>query len=57
MYSITLDPVRDTPESLKAYSALFKPKPGWLFLTGKRNDIEHLRRALGCWDPIPTALL
>lgn len=53
MYSITLDPVRDTHESLKAYSALFQPKPGWLFLTGERDDIERLRRALGYWDPDP----
>lgn len=53
MYSITLDPVRDTPESLRAYSALFKPKPGWLFLTGAAADIERLRRALGYWDPDP----
>lgn len=53
MYSLTLDPRRDTPKSLKAYSALFKPKPGWLFLTGDADDVDRLRRALGYWDPDP----
>lgn len=53
MYSITLEPELDTPESLRAYIAHFNIKPGWTFLTGARNDIERLRRALGYWDPDP----
>ena len=54
MYSISLDPVRDTPEALKAYSAHFNVRPGWLFLTAENvDDIERLRRALGYWDPDP----
>lgn len=53
MYSFSLDPERDTPESLRAYAEFFKPHPGWLFLTGQPADIERLRRALGYWDPDP----
>lgn len=53
MYSITLDPERDKPPLLKAYAAHFKPRPGWLFLTGGFDDTERLRRALGYWDPDP----
>lgn len=56
MYSISLDPVKDTPESLHAYAKLFNVKPGWLFLTGdkdKPDEIEQLRKALGYWDPDP----
>lgn len=56
MYSISLDPVKDTPESLHAYAKLFNVKPGWLFLTGdkdKPEEIERLRKALGYWDPDP----
>lgn len=53
MYSITLEPELDTPESLKAYTAHFNVKPGWTFLTGERDDIERLRKALGFWDPDP----
>lgn len=54
MYSISLDPVHDRPESLKAYSAHFNTRPGWLFLTGEKlDDIDRLRKALGFWDPDP----
>ncbi len=47
MYSITLDPEHDTPRVLKNYADAFRVKPGWLFLTGKKDDIERLRRNLG----------
>lgn len=54
MYSISLDPAKDTPESLRAYAAHFNVRPGWLFLTAdKPDDIEQLRRALGYSDPDP----
>jgi protein SCO1/2 len=46
-YSITLDPKRDTPAVLKAYAETFKVGPGWLFLTGKKADIELVRKKLG----------
>jgi protein SCO1 len=47
MYSITLEPEHDTPEMLKAYAELFHIDPGWTFLTGKKSDIELLRKKLG----------
>ncbi|HSB69885.1 MAG TPA: SCO family protein [Candidatus Methylomirabilis sp.] len=47
MYSITLDPAHDTPEALKAYAEKFEAGPGWLFLTGKREDIDRVRFKLG----------
>jgi len=47
MYSITLDPEHDTPEALKAYAERFGAGPGWLFLTGKREDIDKIRNKLG----------
>jgi protein SCO1/2 len=47
MYSITLDPKRDTPRVLKRYARTFGAGKGWTFLTGKPEDIERLRRALG----------
>jgi protein SCO1/2 len=53
MYSITLEPERDTPRVLRAYAENFKVGPGWLFLTGAPEDIELLRRRLGFVDPDP----
>jgi protein SCO1/2 len=47
MYSITLDPERDTPKALKEYADLYEVGPGWLFLTGTRESIDAIRAKLG----------
>lgn len=47
MYSISLTPEHDTPEVLKEYVEMHQIKPGWTFLTGKKADIETLRKQLG----------
>jgi protein SCO1/2 len=46
-YSFSVDPVRDTPEELKAYAEKYHAGPGWLFLTGKKADIDVVRKKLG----------
>lgn len=46
-YSISIDPERDTPPVLKEYKQKFKIGPGWQFLTGKKADIDQIRRKLG----------
>lgn len=46
-YSISIDPLSDTPEVLKAYAQRFKVGPGWKFLTGEFEDITDLRKKLG----------
>ena len=53
MYSITLNSNDDTPKVLKDYAAMHGAKPGWLFLTGKPEEIEILRHKLGYVDPDP----
>ena len=50
MYSITLKPEEDTPQSLKRYVRAHKIKRGWTFLTGKPDEINTLRRSLGFKD-------
>jgi len=47
IYSISIDPERDTPPVLKDYMHKFKIGPGWQFLTGKKADIDLIRRKLG----------
>jgi len=49
IYSISLDPENDTPEKLRAFAAGFgiKPGTGWIFLTGKKADIDVIRFKLG----------
>ena len=41
-YSISIDPEHDTPKVLKAYAKKFDVGPGWLFLTGKKEDIKAM---------------
>jgi protein SCO1/2 len=53
MYSITIDPEHDTPERLAQYAAPFDIRPGWLFLTGAKADVELLRARLGFVDSNP----
>lgn len=54
--SITLDPETDTPQMLRRYAHIYgageqeKRLSDWLFLTGKPEDIEALRRSLGFFD-------
>lgn len=47
LISISVDPVTDVPERLKAFAAKFKAGPGWTFVTGSKPDIDLLLRALG----------
>ena len=49
-YSITIDPKRDTPEVLKAYAEKYHVAPGWLFLTGKKEDIDLISRKMGLYS-------
>ena len=47
MYSITLKPAEDTPQQLAHYAEMFHVGPGWLFLTGRPDQVELLRKSLG----------
>lgn len=46
-YSISIDPKNDTPRVLKHYKHMFGIGANWLFLTGKKSDIEVIQRKLG----------
>jgi protein SCO1/2 len=47
MLSLTLKPAEDTPDVLKEYAKMHGIKRGWSLLTGKPDDLEHLRWSLG----------
>jgi protein SCO1/2 len=40
LVSISVDPETDTPTRLKEYSQRFHARPGWLFLTGKKENVD-----------------
>ena len=47
MISVSVDPTTDVPERLKAFSAKFNAGPGWTFVTGDKQEIDLLLKALG----------
>ena len=47
LISISVDPLTDTPERLKAWGAKFKAGPGWTFVTGTKPEMDRLLNALG----------
>lgn len=49
LLSISIDPETDTPPALKEYGARFEARPGWYFLTGKKDNVELVLRRLGLY--------
>jgi len=45
--SISVDPLTDTPERLKAWGAKFKAGDGWTFVTGEKQEVDKLLNAFG----------
>jgi protein SCO1/2 len=38
--SISVDPTTDTPPRLKEYAQRFHARPGWFFLTGRKENVD-----------------
>lgn len=51
MVSISIDPEYDTPEVMTEYLARYRAKPGWMYLTGTREDIDKVMRAFDAYVP------
>jgi protein SCO1 len=47
LISISVDPETDTPTRLKEYGKRFHARPGWLFLTGKKENVNWALYKLG----------
>lgn len=47
LVSISVDPEFDTPPRLKEYSRKFHARPGWIFLTGKKENVDWALYKLG----------
>jgi cytochrome oxidase Cu insertion factor (SCO1/SenC/PrrC family) len=62
LISISVDPVTDTPERLKAWGEKFKAGPGWTLVTGAKPQVDELLKALAAStarreDHTPTVLV
>ncbi|CAD5108976.1 SCO family protein [Zestomonas carbonaria] len=51
LISISVDPLRDTPQVLREYSRKFQSGPGWTWLTGSPQAISDTLKELGSWTP------
>jgi protein SCO1 len=51
LISLSVDPVVDTPQRLKAWSDRFDGGPGWTLLTGPKREVEALLKALHVFTP------
>jgi protein SCO1 len=47
LISVSVDPETDTPPRLKEYARKFNAKPGWVFLTGKKENVDWALYKLG----------
>lgn len=51
LVSVTVDPLRDTPEQLRAYSEKFGASSGWVWLTGTKPTMDSVLKNLGAYTP------
>jgi protein SCO1/2 len=50
LVSVSVDPANDTPERMKAWGQKFNAGPGWTLVTGDRETITQLLKALGVYN-------
>jgi protein SCO1/2 len=50
LVSVSIDPEVDTPERLKAWSKKFGARPGWTLVTGKKDDITRILKAMNAYS-------
>jgi protein SCO1/2 len=51
LVSVTVDPVNDIPERLKAHADKLDADPAWRFLTGDKDTVNGLLKALEVYAP------
>ncbi len=54
LISISVDPVQDTPARLKLFADRYGAGPGWTLVTGAKDQIDTLLRALQAYTPNKT---
>lgn len=49
--SVSVDPLRDTPERLAAYAKKLRADEGWHWLTGDKHLVDEVLRSFGAYTP------
>jgi protein SCO1/2 len=50
LVSVTVDPLRDTPQRLREYAARYEAREGWAWLTGAKPDVDSVLKGLGAYS-------
>ena len=50
LVSITVDPLRDTPQRLREYAGRYEAREGWVWLTGAKPDVDSVHKGLGAYS-------
>jgi protein SCO1/2 len=53
LISISVDPERDTVKAVREYAEKYGARKGWIFLTGKKENLGVINRKLGNTRPEP----
>jgi len=51
LVSISVDPLRDTPERLQAFAGRYQARAGWAWLTGAKPDVDAVLKGFGAYTP------
>ncbi len=51
LITLTIDPVNDIPQRLKAHAQKLHAAPGWTFLTGTKDNVNRILRGLEVYSP------
>jgi protein SCO1/2 len=51
LVSVTVDPLRDTPQRLRDYAARYDSGAGWVWLTGAKPDVDAVLKGFGAYTP------
>jgi protein SCO1 len=51
LISISVDPLRDTPERLRDFSGRYEARAGWTWLTGAKSDVDAVLKGFGAYTP------
>jgi protein SCO1 len=49
LVSVSVDPNTDIPPRLKEYASRYGARPGWVFLTGEKPNVDRVLRAIGAY--------
>lgn len=51
MVTLTLDPTRDVPGRMKRTAQKFGAQPGWIYLSGEKQNVDQVLKGLGAYFP------